>query len=71
MIKFYVLIQDKTEVLQSSLSRLNSDENISELVKITCFSLIFNFYSPVLFFLHLQYLHYEPTLKKEYTDKLK
>ena len=38
MIKFYVLIQDKTEVLQSSLSRLNSDENISELVKITCFS---------------------------------
>ena len=38
MIKFYVLIQDKTEVLQSSLSTLNSDENISELVKITCFS---------------------------------
>ena len=38
MIKFYVLIQDKKEVLQGSLSRLNSDEDISELVKITCFS---------------------------------
>ena len=38
MIKFYVLIQDKKEVLQGSLSSLNSDEDISELVKITCFS---------------------------------
>ena len=29
---------DKTEVMQSSLSRLNSGENISELVNVICFS---------------------------------
>ena len=43
IIKFYVLIQeweDKTEVLQSSLYRLNSGENISKLVDVTCPSLI-------------------------------
>ena len=34
IIEFYVLIQDKTEVLQSSHSRLNSGENISKQVKI-------------------------------------
>ena len=37
IIKFYVLIQeweDKTEVLQSSLHRLNSGENINKLVDV-------------------------------------
>ena len=46
IIKFYVLIQeweDKTEVLQSSLYRLNSGENISKLVDVICSSWIFNF----------------------------
>ena len=33
IIELYVLIQDKTEVLQSSYSRLNSGENISKQVK--------------------------------------
>ena len=33
MIEFYVWIQDKTEPLQSSYSRLNSGENISKQVK--------------------------------------
>ena len=47
------LIQDKTQVLQSSHSRLNSGENISEQVKIICFSWIFNFI--VLVFFHKSY----------------
>ena len=43
------LIQDKTQVLQSSHSRLNSGENISKQIKIICFSLIFNFIALVFF----------------------
>ena len=41
IIKFYVLIQvleDKTEVVESSLYRLNSGENISKLGDVICFS---------------------------------
>ena len=41
--------QDKTEVLHSSLSRLNSGENISKLVNVICISWIFNFISLVFF----------------------
>ena len=43
------LIQDKTQVLQSSHSRLNSGENISKQIKIICFSWIFNFIALVFF----------------------
>ena len=43
IIEFYVSIQDKAEVLQSSHSRLNSGENISKQVEIICLSWIFNF----------------------------
>ena len=41
IIKFYVLIEvleDKTEVLMVSISRLNSGENISILINVICFS---------------------------------
>ena len=59
IIKFYVLIQeweDKTEVLQSSLYRLNSGENISKLVDVICSSWIFNFIALVFFTKPLLYL---------------
>ena len=49
IIQFNVWIQDKTEVLQSSHSRLNWGENISKQVKILCFSCIFNFIALVFF----------------------
>ena len=53
IIEFYVWIQDKTEVLQSSHSRLNSGENISKQFEIICFSWIFNFIA--LFIFHKPY----------------
>ena len=59
IIKFYVLIQeweDKTEVLQSSLYRLNSGENISKLVDVICSSWIFNFIALFVFTKPLLYL---------------
>ena len=59
IIKFYVLIQvleDKTEVLQSSLCRLNSGKNVNKLVDVICFSWIFNFIALVFFRKPLLYL---------------
>ena len=41
--------EDKTEVLQSSLPRLNSGENISKLVDVICFSWIFDVIALVFF----------------------
>ena len=59
MIKSYVLIQvweDKTEVLQSFLFKLNTGENISERVDVMCFSWILNFIALVFFTKPLLYL---------------
>ena len=59
MIKFYVLIQkweDKTEVLQSSLSTLNSGENISKPVKFLAFT-IWKFIMAFLFRPCIEILH--------------
>ena len=49
-------VADKTEVLQSSLSRLNSGDNVIILVNVIYFSWIFNFIdlvfltNPILYF---------------------
>ena len=59
IIKFCVLIQlweDKTEVFQNSLSRLNSGENISKLVDVICFSRIFDLFALLFFTKPLLYL---------------
>ena len=48
--------EDKTEVLQSSLYRLNSGENICKLVDVICLSWIFNFIALVFFIKPLLYL---------------
>ena len=59
IIKFYVLIQereDKKEMWQSSLYRLNSGENISKLVDVISSSWTFNFIALVFFTKPLLYL---------------
>ena len=71
IIKFYVLIQeweDKTEVLQSSLYRLNSGENISKLVVVICSSWIFNFIALVFFTKPLLSLCASQWLKSQWID---